>query len=56
MKIDPYCQQQNSSPLKCTFQLGMLCIYITLMLLGVPLLVGENGDFQAPYAKILRKR
>jgi len=46
MKIDPYCQRQN-------------CCTLKVLLTGVPVLgvynqntLGENDDFQPPYAKI----
>jgi len=59
MKIDLYCQGQNSSTLNVLFSDAQ----ITLILLGVPPLgvynqntVGKNGDFQPLHAKIPGKR
>ena len=55
MNIGPYCQGQNCTPLNVLFS----HVYITLILLGVPLLevcnqktVDKNCDFQALYVKI----
>jgi len=59
LKIDSHCQQQNCRSPNVLFR----NVQITLMLLGVPPLgglqsqsSGENGDFQALYAKMSRKR